>query len=54
MERSGQKKENIISLLVNNKPDVLARMAGTLGGKGYNIETLCVDVTMNPDFRRSS
>ncbi len=43
-----KKKERIISLLVNNKPDVLARVAGTLGGKGYNIESLCVDVTMNP------
>ncbi len=46
------KKENIISLLVNNKPDVLARVAGTLGGKGYNIETLCVDVTINPNVSK--
>jgi acetolactate synthase-1/3 small subunit len=43
-----QKKEHILSLLVNNKPDVLARVAGTLGGRGYNIETLCVDATMDP------
>lgn len=42
------KKECIISLLVNNKPDVLARVAGVLGGRGYNIETLCVDATMDP------
>lgn len=42
------KKEWIISLLVNNKPDVLARVAGVLGGRGYNIETLCVDATMDP------
>ncbi len=47
-----KKKERIISLLVNNKPDVLARVAGTLGGKGYNIESLCVDVTMNPDVSK--
>jgi acetolactate synthase I/III small subunit len=47
-----KKKEHIISLLVNNKPDVLARVAGTLGGKGYNIESLCVDVTMNPDVSK--
>jgi acetolactate synthase-1/3 small subunit len=46
------KKENVISILVNNKPDVLARVAGTLGGKGYNIETLCVDVTINPDVSK--
>ena len=43
-----QKKEHILSLLVNNKPDVLARVAGILGGRGYNIETLCVDTTLDP------
>jgi acetolactate synthase I/III small subunit len=47
-----KKKEHIISLLVNNKPDVLARVAGTLGGKGYNIESLCVDVTMKSDVSK--
>src|SRR4030065_2405296 len=38
-----EKKEHIISILVSNKPDVLARIAGTLGGKGYNIESLSVN-----------
>ncbi|MCX5833679.1 MAG: acetolactate synthase small subunit [Deltaproteobacteria bacterium] len=47
-----KKKERIISLLVHNKPDVLARVAGTLGGKGFNIESLCVDVTLNPDVSK--
>jgi len=51
MEKS-EKKEYILSLLVNNKPDVLARIAGALGGKGYNIDSLCVDVTMNPDVSK--
>lgn len=41
-----EKKEHIISILVHNKPDVLARIAGILGGKGYNIESLCVNTTM--------
>jgi len=41
-----EKKEHIISVLVHNKPDVLARIAGILGGKGYNIESLCVNATM--------
>jgi len=41
-----EKKEHIISVLVHNKPDVLARIAGILGGKGYNIESLCVNSTM--------
>ncbi len=40
-----EKKEHIISILVYNKPDVLARIAGVLGGKGYNIESLCVNTT---------
>ena len=40
-----EKKEHIISILVYNKPDVLARNAGTLGGKGYNIESLSVNTT---------
>jgi len=31
---------------------VLARIAGTLGGKGYNIDSLCVDVTMNPEISK--
>jgi acetolactate synthase-1/3 small subunit len=51
MEKT-EKKEYILSLLVNNKPDVLARIAGALGGKGYNIDSLCVDVTMNPDVSK--
>ena len=40
-----EKKDHIISILVHNKPDVLARIAGTLGGKGYNIDSLCVNTT---------
>ncbi|HOF72535.1 MAG TPA: hypothetical protein PK750_00815, partial [Syntrophales bacterium] len=47
-----EKRENVISLLVHNKPDVLARVAGTLGGKGYNIESLCVDATANPEISK--
>jgi len=37
---------------VNNKPDVLARVAGTLGGRGYNIDTLCVDATLDPKISK--
>ncbi|MFB3925079.1 MAG: acetolactate synthase small subunit [Syntrophales bacterium] len=50
MER--EKKERVLSLLVNNRPDVLARVAGTLGGRGYNIETLCVDATIDPKISK--
>jgi len=47
-----KKEKRIISMLVNNKPDVLARVAGVLGGRGYNIETLCVDATIDPNISK--
>ncbi|MBN1364792.1 MAG: acetolactate synthase small subunit [Syntrophaceae bacterium] len=47
-----EKKEHIISILVYNKPDVLARIAGVLGGKGYNIESLCVNTTMQYEISK--
>lgn len=47
-----EKKEHIISILVHNKPDVLARVAGTLGGKGYNIDSLCVNTTTKKDISK--
>jgi acetolactate synthase I/III small subunit len=47
-----EKKEHIISILVHNKPDVLARVAGTLGGKGYNIDSLCVNTTTEKDISK--
>lgn len=47
-----EKKEHIISILVHNKPDVLARIAGILGGKGYNIESLCVNATMQYEISK--
>ncbi|MFO7569555.1 MAG: acetolactate synthase small subunit [Smithellaceae bacterium] len=47
-----ERKEHIISILVHNKPDVLARIAGTLGGKGYNIDSLCVNTTTQNDISK--
>lgn len=47
-----EKKEHIISILVYNKPDVLARIAGTLGGKAYNIDSLCVNTTTQKDISK--
>ncbi|MHB8093008.1 MAG: acetolactate synthase small subunit [Syntrophales bacterium] len=41
-------RENVISILVNNKPDVLARISGTLSGRGFNIESISANVTMDP------
>ena len=45
-------KENTISILVNNKPDVMARIAGTFSGRGFNIETISVNVTDNPQISK--
>lgn len=47
-----EKKEHIISILVHNKPDVLARIAGALGGKGYNIESLSVNTTTSYEISK--
>lgn len=40
---------HIISILVENKFGVLARIAGLFSGRGYNIESLTVNVTERPD-----
>ncbi len=45
-------KENTISILVNNKPDVMARIAGTFSGRGFNIETIAVNVTDDPKISK--
>jgi acetolactate synthase-1/3 small subunit len=40
---------HIISVLVENRFGVLARVAGLFSGRGYNIESLSVGVTNNPE-----
>ena len=44
--------ENTISILVNNKPDVMARIAGTFSGRGFNIETIAVNITDDPKISK--
>ena len=39
----------IISLLVENKPGALMRITGVLSARGYNIESLTVARTLDPD-----
>ncbi len=45
-------REHVISMLVNNRPGVLARVAGVFGRLGYNIESLCVAETISPKISR--
>ena len=37
-----------LSVLVDNEPGVLARVAGLISGRGFNIESLSVAATMDP------
>jgi acetolactate synthase-1/3 small subunit len=41
-----------ISLLVENKPGVLSRVAGLFSGRGFNIESLSVAETLDPNISR--
>jgi acetolactate synthase-1/3 small subunit len=45
-------EEHTISLLVNNQPGVLSRIAGVFSSRGYNIRSLCVAETANPEISR--
>ncbi|MEX2260499.1 MAG: acetolactate synthase small subunit [Bryobacteraceae bacterium] len=42
----------IISLLVENKPGALMRVTGLLSARGYNIESLTVARTLDPELSR--
>ena len=45
---TAQLKERAISVIVNNRPDVLARIAGTFSARGFNIESISANITRNP------
>jgi acetolactate synthase-1/3 small subunit len=45
-------QKHILSLLVDNKPGVLARIAGLFSGRNYNIKSLCVAETNDPTVSR--
>ena len=44
--------KHVLSILVDNRPGVLSRIAGLFSGRGYNIESLCVAETMDPSVSR--
>ncbi|MDY6861589.1 MAG: acetolactate synthase small subunit [Thermodesulfobacteriota bacterium] len=44
--------KHIISVLVENKPGVLARISGLFSSRGFNIESLSVAETLDPTVSR--
>lgn len=45
-------EQHTISVLVDNKPGVLARVSGLFARRGYNIESLAVSITEDPAVSR--
>ncbi len=41
--------KHTISVLLQNKPGVLSRVTGLFSGRGFNIESLCVAQTLEPN-----
>ncbi len=50
--RSLTGRKHVLSLLVENKPGVLARIAGLFSRRGFNIDTLAVGPTDDPEISR--
>lgn len=44
--------KHTISVLVNNRPGVLARTAGLFSRRGFNIDSLAVSTTQDPEVSR--
>src|SRR5438270_7959303 len=44
----------LISILVENKPGALMRVVGVLSARGYNVESLTVARTLDPELSRMS
>lgn len=43
---------HVLSAVVQNQPGVLAHISGMLASRGYNIDSLAVGATENPEFSR--
>jgi acetolactate synthase-1/3 small subunit len=49
---NGDTRKHILSMLVDNQPGVLSRVAGLFSGRGFNIDSLCVSETVDPLISR--
>ena len=45
-------RKHVLSILVENRPGVLARVAGLFSRRGFNIDTLAVGPTEDPAISR--
>ena len=45
-------EKHILTMLVDNEPGVLSRIVGLFSGRGFNIESLCVAETIDPQVSR--
>ncbi|MBN1627647.1 MAG: acetolactate synthase small subunit [Deltaproteobacteria bacterium] len=52
MSNNENNQKHILSLLVENEPGVLTRIAGLFSGRGFNIESLSVAETTEPKVSR--
>jgi len=52
MSNNNGNQKHILSLLVDNEPGVLTRITGLFSGRGFNIESLCVAETTEPNVSR--
>ncbi len=47
-----QTRKHTLTMLVDNEPGVLSRVAGLFSGRGFNIDSLCVAETIDPKVSR--
>lgn len=47
-----RQSRHLVSILVDNHPGELARIVGLFSGRGFNIDSLAVNITMDPEKSR--